>query len=171
MSDSLRDQLLKAGFNAPPDERKVKPRRESGKQRNKSPSGTVKKSNSRQTAIAKQKADAAVIAQRKKTKAEIKALIEQHSIKDTTGDVPYSFVAGKKIRQLFLNSAAHEQLSSGQAVITRLNGSTHIIPSELVDSIRQLNPEWVIIRNQNPTTDDQSDGEYANFQVPDDLMW
>ncbi len=166
MSDSLRDQLLKAGFDAPKDDRKTKRKKSS-----KSASSSARKTTAKQATESKQTPDADEIARRKKVKAEIKVLIEENNLKDTSGELAYSFVVGKKVRQLFVNKGTHEKLSNGTAVITRLNGSTHAIPSTLVDPILQLNPDWVIIRNEKPSNNDTSADDYADFQIPDDLMW
>ena len=176
MADSLRDQLLKAGFKA--DEKK--PAREK-KSTHKAPQNKRGKSagksraafNKSSTAAADKKAAEQKAAEtRKRIKAEIKSLIESASIKDYAGEIPYSFVLGNKVRQLFVNKSAQEKLSSGESVITRLNGNTHVIPAELASAILKLNPDWAIVDNtQSEKTTDESRGDYGDYEVPDDLTW
>lgn len=166
MSDSLRDQLLKAGFSAPKKVHKAK-----SKNSQRTPVRSSKPPTAKTPAKSGRQPNPEEIARRKKIKAEIKVLIETNCLKQTSGDLPYSFVVGKKVRQIYLNKTTQDQLSNGTAVLTRLNGNTHVIPSTLVESIQQLNPDWVIMRNESTPKDNQADNAYADFKIPDDLMW
>ena len=59
---------------------------------------------------------------------------------------------------------------AGELVITRLNGSTYLVPAETGQQVLALNPDWVVIVPSNETITDDDD-EYADYQVPDDLKW
>ncbi len=166
MSDSLRDQLLQAGFNAPKTDtaRKKKPRK---------PRHTKTDPDKRST---QQDADSAIAA-RKAVKAQIKALIESVAIKEHAGDSVYRFTVQKRIRELHIKEDIRLQLIAGSLVITRLNGTTQLVPAETADQIRALNPNWAIFDTagshsvaQSHQADDGAD-DYADFQVPDDLVW
>jgi len=168
VADSLRDQLLQAGFKDKTPSRK-KQKAPSGHAKSKRQTANTTKSTAGQTSSGKAKSDstgdAEVIAERKRIKAEIKVLIESSAIKDIAGEIPYNFVLGKKVRQLFVNEAAQKKLTNGEVVITRLNGNTHLIPQDQAADILKLNPDWAIVDNKKS---DSSDGEH---DVPDDLMW
>lgn len=193
MSDSLRDQLLQAGFRAPSESKQKKsgasPGRKSGggkrgRSRATSPAlaaagkqpttrqgkGSSPASNASANALANASADEqAAIARRKALKAEIKALIDAAAIKDHQGESVYRFVLGQRIRELHVKDEIRQQLVSGALVITRLNGSTCLVPEETADAIRALNPDWAIVR---PTdTDGETPEGYEQFTVPDDLQW
>ena len=174
MADSLRDQLLQAGFKDKTPSRKKKQSKsgQSGNPRSKPKTANPAKSAPNQKNSNKEKSDsksdAEAIAERKRIKAEIKVLIESSALKDIAGEIPYNFVLGKKVRQLFVNEAAQKKLTSGEVVITRLNGNTHLIPTDQAADILKLNPEWAIVDNKKT---DNSDGDYNGFDVPDDLMW
>lgn len=164
MSDSLRDQLLQAGFSAP---------REKPKRAHK-PSGKTPGKSASSRSTDRVKADAAreqarQVEQRKQIKARIKALIEDVGIKDIQGESVYRFMLNRRIRELHLKEDIRRQLVDGVLVITRLNGSTWVIPADTVEQIRSLNPDWVIVM---PASDRQdADDDYSEFQVPDDLQW
>jgi len=173
MSDSLREQMLKAGFKETPSNKKKKTQGKA--KRNKRTSGANKQSGSTPTAtpssmelanIAKREAAAT----RKRVKAEIKAIIEAEKIEQTAGETPHSYLVGKRIKQMFVSEPIQKQLVEGVLVITRLNGSTYLIPTETGVRIKALNPDWVVI---TPASDNANeiDEDYADYQVPDDLKW
>ena len=171
MADSLRDQLLKAGFKGEEKKPPSTSKNKNAKPRGKKPARN-KASAKGATAADKKAAEQKTIETRKQVKAEIKSLIEPASIKDYAGEIPYNFVLGNKVRQLFVNKSAQEKLSSGETVITRLNGNTHVIPAELASSILKLNPDWAIVDNtQSDKPADQSKDDYGDYEVPDDLTW
>ena len=188
MSDSLKDQLLKAGFKETKAANSGKKKRNeyaagknNGKKRSASSSGrkshqskgkSVAVGNPANKESGKQDAqqDAAAIAEKKRVKAAIKEIIEGSALKEFKGETAYSFVLGKKVRQLFVNDDAHTKLSAGEWVITRLNGNTYLIPIDKVEPILALNPDWAIVQNQ-ADGDQSSDDEYKDFQIPDDLTW
>jgi len=161
MSDSLRDQLKQAGFV----EKTPKPRPK------KKPNTKHKKSGgaAKQAAVeeAAKKAEAEKTA-RKAQKAKISDIIEKTQIKKFEGDSVYSYTLDKKIRQIHVTDEARTKLIAGDWVITRLNGSTYLIPDENGKAILEINPQWVVVSSKD---DDSSTDEYNDFPVPDDLQW
>jgi len=160
MSDSLREQMLKAGF------KETKAKNKPAHKKKKPARKEHKPSNPKAQKLANEEA----IASRKKIKAEIKTLIETNKIDETKGEIAHAYLVGKRIKQLFVNKESQEKLVSGEWVITRLNGSTYIIPASTSTLVLELNPEWVIIKPSEKSPDDAGD-DYADFQVPDDLTW
>jgi len=173
MSDSLREQMLKAGFKETPGKKKKKTPSKSTKKQHHSArtkqsglSQSTEPSSLERANIAQREA----IAERKRIKAEIKSIIEAERIEKTAGDSAHSYLVGKRIKQLFVSEPIQKQLVSGELVITRLNGATYLVPSETGERVRALNPDWVVIvPGDNKPTD--VDDEYAEYQVPDDLKW
>ena len=54
-------------------------------------------------------------------------------------------------------------------VVVNCNGEFELVPAEIAEKIRQRNPSLVI-----DLPDEQSaseDDPYADYQVPDDLVW
>ncbi len=173
MSDSLREQMLKAGFKETPGKKKKETHSKSKKKNTKPPrtnqNELVQKSGPsslERANIAKREA----VAERKRIKAQIKAIIEAAKIEQTTGESVYSYLVGKRIKQMFVSESIQKQLVDGVLVITRLNGSTYLIPAETGEQVLALNPDWVVIVPADETTTDGND-DYADYQVPDDLKW
>ncbi|MBX2839591.1 MAG: DUF2058 domain-containing protein [Gammaproteobacteria bacterium] len=156
---SLKDQLLQAGF--------------------KDNSKTAKRSHTRRSLSkheqqeAERKKSAADTAERKATKKKIATLITENQLKDYAGDIAYHYTANKRIRQIYVTEAVHKNLSDGQLVITRLNGNTHLIHTDVAKSILELNPEWAVFDPANTDGSDSTNTEegYEDYPVPDDLKW
>lgn len=174
MSDSLRDQLLQAGFKKPAkdaakkqvnrSQSKRKPN-QTGQQRAKqvsAPSVREPRPNSKTIA------DAAAAA-RKAIKDQIKTLIEEVQIKEFAGETVYRFTLQNRIRELHVAETIRTQLVEGSLTITRLNGTTRLVPSDAVAKIQALNPDWAIVSSTS-TSSDIEDG-YDEFPVPDDIVW
>jgi uncharacterized protein YaiL (DUF2058 family) len=175
MSDSIRDQLLKAGFSKPKaDPPKPEQRKSPHPKRHQSPNktGTHPNAQRRQSADPKQARQAALdaaAAQRKELKAQIKTLIEATAIKELKGEIVYRFTLQNRIRELHISENVHKQLVADELVITRLNGSTYLVPAKSAKEIKLINPDWAIVVPKDASKD-TSEG-YDAFPVPDNLQW
>ena len=60
-------------------------------------------------------------------------------------------------------------ITAGRLVIVNANGKFELVPPAIAEKIRQRNPSLVIDlpEEKAPAEDDP----YADFKVPDDLMW
>lgn len=188
MADSLRDQLIAAGFDAPKKEARKKPKtnagsssakgKAKGKQTRQGPqprrnkSGSPKSQGSGKGPNQQQKSSDDAIAARKKLKAEIKVLIDENKTEPWKGDTVYRYLVDKKIRELYVTEVLHPKLTTREVAITRFNGETFIVPRATGQAIKQKNPQWSVFNlEDNETAADETDSEYADFQVPDDLQW
>ncbi len=126
----------------------------------------------RQDAVSSEQA--AIIERRKANKAKIRALIEANRIAEHAGESVFRFTQGSRIKQLFVSEPVRQQLIAGELFITRLNGSTHLVPPAIGEAILTINPEWAMVHPGKPTSDASGsavDDEYAAYEVPDDLQW
>ncbi len=196
MADSLRDQLIAAGFEAPKKPVKKNNSTDHGKSHRKKshhkksheqkghgkkgrPNPGSKTADNKPGAKAQKKnpqpKDAtaeAAIAERKRQKAQIKELIDSNKLENWKGDIAYRYTVEKRIRELYVNEAAQKHLTARKVAITRLNGDTYLIPIETADKVININPQWSVF-NAEEVSDDKNteDDEYSEFQVPDDLQW
>jgi len=183
MADSLREQLIAAGLAPPVEEKKKRPNRGSDK-RKRPPAGKPAAKNRGKNAGNRQpkksaasadseKAAAEEIEARKKLKAQIKTIIEAARIEKWQGDVPYRYQVGTKLRELYVTEDLQKQLAAREMAITRLNGSTYIVPAATATEIVALNPLWTVFNCDQETTakQDKDDGDYSQFEVPDDITW
>lgn len=179
MADSLRDQLIAAGFEAPKKKPDNKARNKKRPAKASSNKGGAKKKRAhnnnkpanKNTKAQDQQSDEA-IQQRKKLKAQIKELIDNNQLKEWKGEVTYRYLVDKRIRELYVTEPVHKQLAEREVAITRLNGDTYLVPIAIAIDIKKVNPQWSVFNTDKDTEDTTTgDEEYSEFQVPDDLQW
>jgi hypothetical protein len=81
-------------------------------------------------------------------------------------------VDGKVIKKLYVDSQQQSALSRGLLVIVALDGHYSVVPKAVAARIEERSPQTQIIRAES-TTDlvPEEDDPYADFAIPDDLMW
>jgi uncharacterized protein YaiL (DUF2058 family) len=103
--------------------------------------------------------------------AQIKQLIQMNSIEDGDGDLGFNFTDGDKVQRIYVTDKLQEQLVRGRLAIVRLGGSYHLVPTGVAEKIKLRDPSYVVLCNVSQSEIGDVDDPYADFQVPDDLMW
>ena len=92
-------------------------------------------------------------------------------IKQKDGDIKYNFTHGTLVKSLYVDALIREQLIKGILAIAIVGESYVVIPRGVANKIAQRD-ESVIIEQKEPESDiPAEDDPYADFVVPDDLMW
>ena len=65
----------------------------------------------------------------------------------------------------------HGQLSRGVLAIVKADGRYHLVPAGVADKIALRDSASVIVNNVKQAIEGDEDDPYAEFKVPDDLMW
>lgn len=180
MGISLQDQLLKAGLV---DKKKASQVR---KEKQKKARQRVKKGQARPEDEAKRAAreaqqvqaerDRELNLQRKAEadqralKAQIRQLIEMNQVSLEGGEIDYSFSDAGKVKKILVSEDIQSRLSRGKLAIARFDECYAVVPIGVADKIQQRDQETILLRNDVTETPDEDD-PYAEFQVPDDLMW
>ncbi len=105
--------------------------------------------------------------------AQIKQLIKMNTI-SIDGELAYNFTAGTKIKKVYVNEDIQDRLSRGKLAITspeQDNKTFAIIPLGVAEKIRQRDQECFIYIAESSVDDIEEDDPYADYQIPDDLMW
>lgn len=112
-------------------------------------------------------------AELKAVAAQIRQIITMNRQPKNHGDIAYNFVDAKKIKTLHVDKATLEHLSNGLLAIVTQDGRYEIVPQAAALKIQLRDPAVVIVCNEQQKAADGSveDDPYANFKVPDDLMW
>ncbi len=110
-------------------------------------------------------------AKNKAISIEIDNLISDNKInRDKECDINHNFEHRNKINKLFVNAEIKQNLVSGKLGIARIKGRYEVIPQEIAEKIQQRNEKRVILLS--PETEQETvDSEYADYEIPDDLMW
>lgn len=179
MSSSLQEQFLKMGLvdkKKANQVKKEKHNKKKVKQENDETSDIT--AMSRQGLAEKKKRDQQLnkkkIAARQAKEASAKArqLIDTHRITIEKGDTPYNFKDDTTIKKIYLNEKIIDNLVKGKIGIVKQAGEYQLVPAGVTYKIRELNEKLVISLNTPTQRNTQNeDDPYAEFEVPDDLMW
>jgi uncharacterized protein YaiL (DUF2058 family) len=178
VGSSLQDQLLKAGLV---DEQKIKNARSSkhkkGKQnRGKGGPEDERRRRAQQAAAEKARRDSELNRQRQeeaKRKAEeyeLRQLIHVNRIPRGEGDVAYSFLDGDSIKRIYVTADQQRKLAKGGLALVRQDTGYELVLPEIAERVRARNERLVVLLNK-PEADSEKDDDYADYKVPDDLMW
>ncbi len=90
----------------------------------------------------------------------------------------YNFTSDQKIKTLLVSPQNHDLISRGKIAIAKLEDakqvSYHLIPAGVANKISERNRDTVVLLNDANSEKDKyvdEDDPYAEFEVPDDLMW
>lgn len=104
--------------------------------------------------------------------AQVKQMLERCRLDLTGGEVSYNFVAGKVIKKLYVDAMQQAALSRGSLVIVGLDDNFYVVPANVALRIQERAPESLIIRAESAAEAvADEDDPYADFVIPDDLMW
>lgn len=134
--------------------------------------------------VEKAERDRAIEAERKEKgrqqelQAQVRQIIESNRVK-REGESEYRFNDGTLIRTMLVNAALRRQLAAGSLVIVRLGEGFELVPRPAADKIRERDASAIVLDNGHergastePSTGNaEDDAYYAQFQVPDDLVW
>ena len=110
-------------------------------------------------------------AERKAIVAQIRQLIETNCVKDRDGEVAYKFTDGTTIKQIYVSEELHNHLTIGRLAIAKLGESYELVPAPVAEKISQRDESYIISQNEKEETGMDEDDPYADYQIPDDLMW
>ena len=182
MGNSLQDQLLQAGLvdKERLDKANKDKRRQQKQQRGKKASRP--KAKPVDPEVKRQREEKAArdrelnqqrdeVRRQREVAAQVRQLVREHRHprKPSDDDVPFNFQNKDKIKRIYVSPETHKQISAGRLVIVNDNGVFELVPPAIAEKIRQRNPSLVIDlpKDDEPAADDP----YADYQVPDDLMW
>lgn len=113
----------------------------------------------------------------KEHKAQVKQLIEMNRIDIAKGDIGFNFTDNNLIKKIMVDKVTQAQLISGRLAIARWvidNASESqyaIIPASVADKIAQRDAGSIALNSALSQEEQDEDDPYADFKVPDDLMW
>ncbi len=108
--------------------------------------------------------------ERKAVQAQIFQLIEMNCLPRGEGKTAYNFQDGVTIKRFFVSSEIRDKLGRGLLAIVRFNDGYEVIPSVVAEKIK-LRDESCIVGNAVTQSENGDDDPYADYRVPDDLMW
>lgn len=169
---TLQEQMLKAGLV---NEKKLK-KAKKGSKKSRVQAREVKEAveeNKRK----QQEKDQALSAEQKEQRlhkeiqAQVKQLIDMNRIGQSDGDIKYNFTDGTMVKSIYVEPLIQTQLAKGILSIARYEETYVIIPTSVARKIMLRDTETVVEQNFKVEDQAEEDDPYADFVVPDDLMW
>ncbi len=172
---SLKDQLMKAGLA---DAKKARRAEHEKRQQARDPDAESAQQLAQKAQAEKAGRDRELNRQRQEEMerraiaAQIRQLIENHRLDRQRGDISWQFTDEKKIKKLYVSKAQQDQLSRGVIGIVRFGEGHELVPAVVAEKIRQRDAGAVVLLNsRKPTEEVDADDPYADYRIPDDLMW
>ncbi|RLA25248.1 MAG: DUF2058 domain-containing protein [Gammaproteobacteria bacterium] len=180
MAISLQDQLLNSGLIKKDKANKVKKEKykQSKQQRNSKTTQTDEASLLAQKSLADKKAKDLELNQQQKRQADKKAIVAQIKqliklniqAQDEDG-VAYNFSDNNAVKKIYVNAATLKNISNGKLAIVKYDTNYELIPAQVAEKIKQRDASFILVLNDKIEEETAKDDPYADFQIPDDLMW
>jgi len=181
---SLQEQLLKAGLTtkqkakqANTDKRKKNKQKRSGAKVEATLQEQVKQDLAK-TKAEKLAKDNALNEEKKQALAakenqnRIQQILQHHHVKNIDGEIEYNYTFDNKIKKLFVSEAIQKALVNGRLALCGMNETTYVVTSETAEKLATLDDKVVLLQNQKVEEETiEEDDPYAEYQIPDDLMW
>ena len=103
--------------------------------------------------------------------AQIRQLIELNRLSCEEGETRFNFTDGKKVQSIYVTGEVFLQLGRGWLSIVKFEDGYEVVPAAVAEKINERDKTVVMTNSQPDMNDDRGDDPYADFKVPDDLMW
>lgn len=176
---SLQEQLMKAGLVDKKKAKQIdKDKRKQQKVARKSSEQTVdevklaaEQARAEKAARDKQlNAERNALAQQKAIAAQIVQLVSNNKQSKGGGDIAYNFTFGKKIKKIYVSAEVQKHLIAGRLIIVVLDDVAELVPRVVAEKIAERDDALLVwpAKTSQPV---EEDDPYADYQIPDDLMW
>lgn len=169
---TLQEQMLKAGLV---NEKKLK-KAKKGSKKSRMQAREVKEA-VEENKRAQQEKDQVLSTEQKEKRlnkeiqAQVKQLIDMNRIVQSDGDIKYNFTDGTMVKSIYVEPLIQSQLAKGILSIARYEETYVIIPTSVAKKIMLRDNDTIIEKNSKVEDQAEEDDPYADFVVPDDLMW
>lgn len=89
-------------------------------------------------------------------------------------EIKFNYTLNNKIFSLYISDKIQQQLLKGQLGIVRYQDASYLVPHKLAERVNLLVPDWCGYLFSGDSCDDsklEQDDPYADYIIPDDLMW
>jgi uncharacterized protein len=126
--------------------------------------------------------DRALAAERKaqariaELRAQARQIIQDRKV-PRSGESEYRFSVDGSIRTLLVSEDLRKKLSCGVLVIARVDERFELLPRAAADKVRERDAGMIVLDHgqgagaEPPAANAEDDAYYAQFPVPDDLIW
>ncbi|MEQ1530278.1 MAG: DUF2058 domain-containing protein [Methylococcales bacterium] len=109
--------------------------------------------------------------EQKQLAAQVKQLIEVNRLATDADGIAYHFNDQNKMKTLYVSETMREQLVCGREAIVKLDGQYAVVSAEVARKIQARDAGSVVVFNEVVQAAPKADDPYADYQIPDDLIW
>jgi len=110
--------------------------------------------------------------QKREEAARIKQLVETHRLEKDEKGKPFRFNAKGKIQRIFVSGEMADQLANGNLGVVGLGDTYEVVPRTVAEKIQATSSKvFVSLNSKTVGSESDPDDPYAEYQVPDDLVW
>jgi hypothetical protein len=177
MANSLQEQLLKAGLVNEQQLKQAKTKKHKQKRAGggQAADAAQRSAEAQKAAAEKRRRDQDLNRQReaeRQRKADLVALwqlVRENRVSREAGDVAYNFADGSALKRLYVRADQQQAIAAGRLAIVRHDDFYELVPPQVAERVEQVDAATLVLWNR-PEPGDPED-PYADYQVPDDLMW
>lgn len=177
---SLQDQLLTAGLTDKQSVKNVRKQKQKQHKKPKNAQGEASEITKQVEQAQREKAsrDKELNRQRqsqterKAQYAQIQQLIETSKIDRTEAELTYHFTVAGKVKSIKVTSEQQKQLARNQiAIVFSRTDKLELVPRAVAEKIAQRDMSRVVENKTEGDAQTADDDPYADYQIPDDLVW
>ncbi|MCG9712183.1 DUF2058 domain-containing protein [Shewanella insulae] len=88
-------------------------------------------------------------------------------------ELKFNYTLGTKIFSVYVTEKLQSQLLNGQLGIVRHEEVSYLVPHKLAERVNLLVPDWCgyLWQAEDASQVVEEDDPYADYVIPDDLMW
>lgn len=109
--------------------------------------------------------------EQKQLAAQIKQIIELNRLPRDAEGLAYNFTDNNKVKRLYVSEAMRDQIAEGRQAIVKFGPQYEVVTAEVAKKIQLRDATVVIVFNEQNIAADVVDDPYAEYRVPDDLIW
>jgi len=99
-------------------------------------------------------------------------MIAQHCEKNYQGEIDYHFTYAQKVKRIAINDETQRNLIAGRLAICVLNDDFYLINKEAAAKLTEIDESVLVALHEKVDINAiDEDDPYAEFAIPDDLIW
>ncbi|MEI8642146.1 DUF2058 domain-containing protein [Pseudoalteromonas sp. Hal099] len=103
--------------------------------------------------------------------ARVKQILEHHNQDSIRGERTFNFTYDNKVKGIDVNEKTQKALSGGRLAICVLEGQFYVLDDEPARKVAEVDEKYIVFHVEPENKPKDEDDPYADFEVPDDLVW
>lgn len=102
----------------------------------------------------------------------LRQMIRANRIDRAYARVPYRFTQGARVREIAVTGTQQGRIARGELAVVSDGERNELVPAKVARRIRGIDPAAVLVLNSGDDPGyEAGEDPYADYRVPDDLMW